>query len=74
LSYGSTALVAITRLFGLLDYDAKGEEKPLLTVIDGRNKPFRTTLYDADYVAVRCLGDYVVRRTPGAGFVCILGT
>ncbi len=37
------------RLFCLLDYDAEGLEKPLLVVIDGRDKPFRTTLSDADY-------------------------
>lgn len=37
------------RLFCLLDYDAEGFEKPLLVIIDGRDKPFRTTLSDADY-------------------------
>jgi hypothetical protein len=52
------------RLFCLLDYDAKGEEKPLLVVIDGRDKPFRTTLSDADYAAVRKLGDEYRKRNP----------
>lgn len=52
------------RLFCLLDYDAKGEDKPLLVVIDGRDKPFRTTLSDADYAAVRRLGDEFRRRNP----------
>ncbi|GAA6527872.1 hypothetical protein [Intrasporangium sp. DVR] len=52
------------RLFCLLDYDAKGEDKPLLVVIDGRDKPFRTTLSDADYAAVRSLGDEFRRRNP----------
>ncbi len=52
------------RLFCLLDYDAKGEDKPLLVVIDGRDKPFRMTLSDADYAAVRSLGDEFRRRNP----------
>lgn len=41
------------RLFCLLNYEAKGQEKPLLVVVDGRDKPFRTTLSDADYAKVR---------------------
>ena len=32
-----------------------GVDKPLLVVIDGRDKPFRTTLSDADYATVRRL-------------------
>lgn len=52
------------RLFCLLDYDAKGVDKPLLVVIDGRDKPFRTTLLDADYAAVRRLGDEYRSRNP----------
>jgi hypothetical protein len=52
------------RLTCLLDYDAKGVEKPLLAVIDGRDKPFRTTLSDADYAAVRKLGDEYRKRIP----------
>lgn len=52
------------RLFCLLDYEAKGVDKPLLVVIDGRDKPFRTALSDADYAAVRLLGDEYRRRNP----------
>ena len=51
------------RLFCLLDYNAKGVDKPLLVVIDGRDKPFRTTLSDADYAAVRKLGDEYASAT-----------
>ncbi|TAK68653.1 MAG: hypothetical protein EPO13_11200 [Actinomycetota bacterium] len=52
------------RLFCLLDYEAKGQEKPLLVVIDGRDKPFRTTLSDADYAAVRSMGKEYLNRNP----------
>lgn len=52
------------RLFCLLDYEAEGRDKPLLVVIDGRDKPFRTTLSDADYAAVRSLGEEYRRRNP----------
>jgi hypothetical protein len=52
------------RLFCLLDYDANGVDKPLLVVVDGRDKPFRTTLSDADYAAVRKLGDEYGKRNP----------
>lgn len=52
------------RLFCLLDYDATGVDKPLLVVIDGRDKPFRTTLSDADYAAVRRMGDEYRGRNP----------
>jgi hypothetical protein len=52
------------RLFCLLDYDAEGVDKPLLVVIDGRDKPFRTTLSAADYTAVRNLGDEYRKRNP----------
>jgi hypothetical protein len=41
------------RLFCLLDYEAAGHDKPLLVIIDGRAKPFRTELSPADYAAVR---------------------
>ena len=44
------------RLFCLLDYEAHGAEKPLLVVITGLDKPFRTTLREEDYRAVRDLG------------------
>ena len=52
------------RLFCLLDYVAKGMEKPLLVVIDGRDKPFRTELSATDYAAVRKLGDEYLARNP----------
>lgn len=52
------------RLFCLLDYEAKGEDKPLLVVVDGRDKPFRTTLSDADYAAVRRMGAEYRKRNP----------
>jgi hypothetical protein len=52
------------RLFCLLDYKATGVDKPLLVVIDGRDKPFRTTLSDADYAEVRKLGDEYRKRNP----------
>lgn len=52
------------RLFCLLDYEAKGQEKPLLVVVDGRDKPFRTTLSDADYAAVRSMGEEYLKSNP----------
>lgn len=45
------------RLFCLLDYAAQGMEKPLLVVVDGRVKPFRTVLGSSDYAAIRKLGE-----------------
>lgn len=45
------------RLFCLLDYDASGQDKPLLVVVDGRVKGFMTTLSDHDYAQIRALGD-----------------
>jgi hypothetical protein len=52
------------RLFCLLDYDADGLDTPLLVVIDGRDKPFHTELSEADYAAVRALGDEYRKRNP----------
>lgn len=52
------------RLFCLLDYEAKGQDKPLLVVVDGRDKPFRTTLSDSDYSAVRAMGEEYLGRNP----------
>ncbi|WP_297550870.1 hypothetical protein [Amycolatopsis sp.] len=52
------------RLFCLLDYDAHGVDKPLLVVVDGRDKPFRTELKDSDYAAVRALGGEYRLRNP----------
>lgn len=52
------------RLFCRLDYAAKGADKPWLVVIGGLDKPFRTTLSDADYAAIRRLGDEYLARNP----------
>lgn len=52
------------RLFCLLDYDALHGGTPLLAIIDGRSKPFRTTLSSRDYAAVRRLGDEYRSRQP----------
>ena len=52
------------RLFCLLDYEAANQPKPLLAVICGLGKPFRTTLSDADYRHVRDLGEEYRRRNP----------
>lgn len=52
------------RLFCLLDYDAKGVDKPLLTVIAGLEKPFRTAVPKRDYAWVRQLGDEYRARNP----------
>jgi hypothetical protein len=51
------------RLFCLLDYDAAGKASPLLTVIDGAAKQYRTTLSDARYAEVRELGDEYLGRS-----------
>ncbi|TKA00400.1 hypothetical protein FCI23_42940 [Actinacidiphila oryziradicis] len=52
------------RLFCLLDYAAEGVEKPLLVVVTGLDKPFRTVLSDGDYQAVRDLGEEYRKRNP----------
>ena len=52
------------RLFCLLDYAAKGVEKPLLVVVAGLDKPFRTVLSPGDYEAVRDLGEEYLKRNP----------
>jgi len=52
------------RLFCLLDYEAKEQQKPLLVVVDGRDKPFRTTLSQADYADVRSMGAEYLSRNP----------
>jgi hypothetical protein len=56
------------RLFCLLDYDAQGFDKPLLVVVDGRSKPFRTVLKESDYDAVRALGEEYRSRNPRSVF------
>jgi len=52
------------RLFCLLDYAAHGPAKPLLVVICGLDKPFRTQLSQADYRQVRNLGTEYLGRNP----------
>ncbi|TXS46987.1 hypothetical protein EAO77_32280 [Streptomyces sp. t39] len=52
------------RLFCLLDYEAEGREKPLLVVVAGLDKPFRTVLSDGDYESVRQLGAEYRSRNP----------
>lgn len=52
------------RLFCLLDYEAKGVEKPLLVIVTGLDKQFRTTLSERDYRAVRSLGEEYRSRNP----------
>jgi len=52
------------RLFCKMDYEAKGMAMPLLVVIDGRDKPFKTELSDADYASVREMGQEYLGRNP----------
>jgi hypothetical protein len=52
------------RLFCRLDYSAKGRTKPLLVVICGLSKPFRTQLSAADYEHVQDLGREYLKRNP----------
>jgi len=47
-----------------LDYSAEAVDKPLLVVIDGRDKPFRTELAEREYRAVRKLGEEYLGRNP----------
>jgi len=44
--------------------DAIGAGKPWLLVITGLSKPWRTTFSDADYQAVRRLGNEYKVRNP----------
>jgi hypothetical protein len=52
------------RLFCRLDYEAHARSKPLLVVVCGLSKPFRTRLSDADYKRVRELGREYLSRNP----------
>ena len=52
------------RLFCLLDLEAVGWTKPLLVVITGLDKPFRTALSARDYARVRALGEEYRSRNP----------
>ena len=52
------------RLFCRLDYEAEDATNPLLVVITGLDKPFRTELSDSDYASVRQLGVEYLSRNP----------
>ena len=52
------------RLFCRLDYQATNASKPLLVVVAGLDKPFRTILSDADYAKVRRLGEEYLSHNP----------
>lgn len=54
------------RLFCVLERDGEklGLRGPSIVAIDGRSKPFKTTLSKADYAAVKKLGDEYRGRTP----------
>ena len=52
------------RLFCLLDYEAQGAERPLLVVIDGRDKPLGTGLERTEYAMVKALGLEYLSRNP----------
>lgn len=54
------------RLFCRLDYKAAGGSRPLLVIVDGRDKPFRTELAARGYRAVRALGEEHLRRQAGS--------
>jgi hypothetical protein len=47
-----------------LDYEAEDATKPLLVVITGLDKPFRTELSDSDYASVCQLGVEYLSRNP----------
>lgn len=52
------------RLYCLIDLEAIGYPRPLLVVVAGLDKPFRTTLTGRDYDAVRALGAEYRSRNP----------
>lgn len=54
------------RLFCVLERDGEkvGLGGPSIVAIDGRSKPFKTTLSKIDYTAVKGLGDEYRARTP----------
>jgi hypothetical protein len=52
------------RLFCLLDHATQDRTRPLLVIITGLDKPFRTTLSPADYKSVRMLGEEYLSRNP----------
>lgn len=52
------------RLFCLLDYEAYEVVKPLLVVIDGRDKEFNSTISGREYSKIRALGEEYLARNP----------
>jgi len=52
------------RLYCLLDYEAQGAGKPLLVVVTGLAKPFRTAIAAQEYAKVRQLGREYLARNP----------
>jgi len=58
------------RLFCLLEngtddeLESRGLDKPAIAVLDGRRKPWRTTLTTADYREVKKLGEDHKRQYP----------
>lgn len=52
------------RLFCVLDYEAKNSNFPLLVIIAGLDKKFRTTFAEADYAEVRILGQEYFSDNP----------
>lgn len=52
------------RLFCRLDTQALGVERPILAVIAGMSKEVRTTFSEAEYAAIRELGDEYFSRNP----------
>lgn len=52
------------RLFCRLDYEAEDSDQPLLVIITGMSKPFRTTFSDKDYAVVRALGGEYFAKNP----------
>jgi hypothetical protein len=52
------------RLYCLLDCEAKKVDRPMLVVVTGLEKPFRTRLSERDYAAVRALGSEYLARNP----------
>lgn len=52
------------RLYCKLDYAAMGIDAPLLVIIDGRDKPFRSELSPQEYLKIRNLGIEYLSRNP----------
>lgn len=52
------------RLFCILDSAAKGRDKPLLVVLTGLDKPFKSTFSAKQYATVRSLRNEYLSRNP----------